>query len=407
VAWLRAADLEVKRDMEISRDEVRVMTVHGAKGLEAPVVFLVDTTSSPADTQRLKLIRLPLGNGEGNGAPQAPGVVVWAGRKADDPAAVVTARAAMLLETEDEYRRLLYVAMTRAADRLIVGGCLPGNMNTVRRFSWYDLIVTGLGQSGLHEQTIEMPDGPVKRYSRTEDVAPATGVAEPRAASAAVALPMWLQAAAPPEIRADDLLRPSGPADGEGRSVRSGESIRMRTLALQRGTLVHRLLQSLPDLAVERRRDAALRYLARNAGDWTDGDREALAQAVLSLIGDSRFAAVFAAGSRPEVAIVGRLERTGAPPALVSGQIDRLVVTPSAVLIVDYKTNQAPPGVAADAPSGYIRQLALYRAVLQKLYPQLPVRAALLWTETPELMEISAPALDAQLATVLRGPVEA
>jgi ATP-dependent helicase/nuclease subunit A len=176
---------------------------------------------------------------------------------------------------------------------------------------------------------------------------------------------------------------------------------------LQRGTLVHRLLQSLPDLAVERRRDAALRYLARNAGDWTDGDREALAQAVLSLIGDSRFAAVFAAGSRPEVAIVGRLERPGAPPAVVSGQIDRLVVTPSEVLIVDYKTNQAPPDVAADAPSGYIRQLALYRAVLQKLYPQLPVRAALLWTETPELMEISAPALDAQLATVVRGPVEA
>ena len=82
MAWLRAADTEVKRDMEISRDEVRVMTVHGAKGLEAPVVFLVDTTSSPSDTQRLKLIHLP----QGNAAPHAPGVVVWAGRKADDPA---------------------------------------------------------------------------------------------------------------------------------------------------------------------------------------------------------------------------------------------------------------------------------------------------------------------------------
>ena len=81
MAWLRAADTEVKRDMEISRDEVRVMTVHGAKGLEAPVVFLVDTTSSPSDTQRLKLIHLP----QGNAQPHAPGVVVWAGRKADDP----------------------------------------------------------------------------------------------------------------------------------------------------------------------------------------------------------------------------------------------------------------------------------------------------------------------------------
>ena len=128
---------------------------------------------------------------------------------------------------------------------------------------------------------------------------------------------------------------------------------------------------------------------------------------MLALIGDSRFAAVFGAGSRAEVGIVGRLERPGRAPALVSGQIDRLVVTPSEVLIVDYKTNQAPPGAAADAPSGYVRQLALYRAVLQKLYPQRPVRAALLWTETTELMEISAPALDAQLATIIQADVQA
>src|SRR5471032_1240596 len=101
MAWLSAADTEVKRDMEISRDEVRVMTVHGAKGLEAAVVFLVDTTSSPSDTQRLRLIQLPQqGRGE---------VVVWAGPKAEDAAAVAAGRTAMLAETEDEYRRLLYV----------------------------------------------------------------------------------------------------------------------------------------------------------------------------------------------------------------------------------------------------------------------------------------------------------
>ena len=117
---------------------------------------------------------------------------------------------------------------------------------------------------------------------------------------------------------------------------------------------------------------------------------------MLALIEDPRFAPVFAAGSRAEVSIVGRLERPGRPPALVSGQIDRLVVTPSEVLIVDFKTNHAPPTAAAEAPAAYVRQLALYRAVLGKLYPQVPVRAALLWTETPELMEISAPALDAR-----------
>ena len=404
MAWLRAADLEVKRDMEISRDEVRVMTVHGAKGLEAPVVFLVDTTSSPSDTQRLKLIHLP----RGNAAPDAADVVVWAGKKADDPAAVAAARAAMLGETEDEYRRLLYVAMTRAADRLIVGGCMPGNMNAVRKFSWYDLIVKGLGNSGLHLQDIETSDGVVKRYSRLEDVtAPAGTAAAAPAMTAPTALPAWLRTSAPAESPADNLLRPSDPAEDENHRVRTGESIQLRARALQRGTLVHRLLQSLPDVATERRRDAALKYLARNADGWTDGDREALAEAMLALIADSRFAAVFARGSRAEVSIAGRLERPGRPSALVSGQVDRLVVSPGEVLIVDFKTNHAPPNLPAQAPSAYVRQLALYRAVLQKLYPQLPVRTALLWTETPELMEISALALDAQLATIIRGDVEA
>ncbi len=403
MAWLRAADLEVKRDMEISRDEVRVMTVHGAKGLEAPVVFLVDTTSSPSDTQRLKLIHLP----RGNGAPHAPGAVVWAGKKADDPAAVAAARVAMLAETEDEYRRLLYVAMTRAADRLIVGGCMPGNMNTVRKHSWYDLIVKGLGNSGLHEQTIERPDGTVKRYSRPGDVTAPTGAATAPAATAAIELPAWLRRSAAPEMPADGPLRPSGPAGDEGRSVRTGETIQLRARALQRGTLVHRLLQSLPEVTAERRRDAALKYLARNAAGWSESEREALAEGVLALIGDARFAPVFGAGSRAEVSIAGRIERPGRSPALVSGQIDRLVVTPGEVLIVDFKTNYAPPRGAAEAPEAYVRQLALYRAVLQKLYPQRPVRAALLWTETPELMEISAPALDAQQATVRRGDDQA
>jgi ATP-dependent helicase/nuclease subunit A len=394
MAWLRAADLEVKRDMEISRDEVRVMTVHGAKGLEASVVFLVDTTTSPADTQRLKLIHLP----QADAAPHAPGVVVWAGKKADDPAEVAAARAAMLSDTEDEYRRLLYVAMTRAADRLIVGGCLPGNMNSVRRFSWYDLIGKGLGNSGLHEQTIETPDGPVKRYSRLEDVTVPAGAASSPATAAPTELPPWLLTPAPREAAGDDLLRPSNPAENEDHRTRTAETIQARGRALQRGTLVHRLLQSLPDVALARRRDAALDYLTRNADGWTAGDREALAEGVLALIGDTRFAPVFAPHSRAEVSIVGRLERPGRPAVLVSGQIDRLVVTPGEVLIVDFKTNHAPPRLPAEAPPGYVRQLALYRAVLQKLYPRLPVRAALLWTEIPELMEISAPALDAQLA---------
>ena len=389
MAWLRAADTEIKRDMEISRDEVRVMTVHGAKGLEASVVFLVDTTSSPSDTQRPKLVHLP------------GGVVVWAGKKADDPAAVAAARTAMLAETEDEYRRLLYVAMTRAADRLIVGGCMPGNMNSVRKNSWYDLLVKGLRNSGLHEQTIEAAEGPIKRYSHGEDVDALGIAAAAPPALAAIELPSWLKTSAPAEAAGENVLRPSDPAGHENRRAPGGQPIQMRARALQRGTLVHRLLQSLPDVPAARRREAALNYLARHAQDWTDAERESLILGLLGLIGDGRFAPVFAAGSRAEASIAGRLQRPGRPPALISGQIDRLVVTPHEVLIVDYKTNSVPPCLPAEAPLGYIRQLALYRAVLEKLYPRLPVRAALLWTERPELMEIPGPLLDARLTSII------
>src|SRR5207245_5253145 len=142
-------------------------------------------TTSPSDTQRLKLIHLPQGNAD----PHAPDVVVWAGRKAEDPPVVVAARAAMLGDTEDEYRRLLYVAMTRAADRLIVGGCMPGNMKTVRKLSWYDLIDKGLAGSGLEKQTVETPLGKVTRFAGPKDVAavgaPATAVDQ------TIKLPAW------------------------------------------------------------------------------------------------------------------------------------------------------------------------------------------------------------------------
>ena len=391
MAWLRAADTEVKRDMEMTRDEVRVMTVHGAKGLEAPVVFLVDTTTSPADNARLNLIHLPLGN-------EPSRVVVWAGRKADDPPAVAAARTVMIAETEDEYRRLLYVAMTRAADRLIVGGCLPGNRKEVRPLSWYDLIARGLDRAFadqvLDREMVPPPDGVVKRYLRRADKMPARAAIIAAPVAAPPALPSWLRTKAVSAPSAEKILRPSDGADEDGFRVRGNDDPALRAKALQRGTLVHRLLQSLPDIPEPRREITALTYLARNAGTWTADERAALVTQVLAILADARFATLFADGSRAEVAIVGRLAQSGGQTVLVSGQIDRLVVTPEQVWIVDYKTNHAPPSDLAGVPPAYVRQLALYRAVLGKLHPDRPVRAALLWTETPEMMELSAKTLD-------------
>jgi len=144
-----------------------------------------------------------------------------------------------------------------------------------------------------------------------------------------------------------------------------------------------------------------LHLLVRLSQVWSGAGLESLVFWVLCLVGGGRFAPVFATGRRGEALIAGRLERPGPAPALISGQIDRLVVTPHEVLIVDYKTNSVPACLPAQAPLGYIRQLALYRAVLEKLYPRLPVRAALLWTERPELMEIPGPLLDARLTSII------
>ncbi|TAK46692.1 MAG: double-strand break repair helicase AddA [Xanthobacteraceae bacterium] len=395
--WLRAADIEIKRDLEIARDEVRVMTVHGAKGLEAPVVILADTASAPADGQKISLVRLPRGNAAHGAAP----MLVWAGRRNDDPPALAAARGAMKQDTEDEYRRLLYVAMTRAMERLIVCGCQPGNVKEVKPSWWYALIADGL-ISGVEAGALEVedtttPDGTVRRYRARGDAAFESQPGAAAAPGPPMQLPDWLHRQSAPGQPAQDWLRPSDLDETMPASAARASSA-SRRLARRRGTLAHRLLQSLPDVAAERRTQTALRFLAGAAPEWAEADRADLARQALAVIDDARFAAVFAAGSRAEVPIVGHLARPGRAPLAISGQIDRLAAAEKAVLLVDFKTASAPP---AEIPAAYRRQLALYRALLGAIYPGRLVRAALLWTETLEIMEVSSAELDAELTRVL------
>jgi ATP-dependent helicase/nuclease subunit A len=161
------------------------------------------------------------------------------------------------------------------------------------------------------------------------------------------------------------------------------------------------MLQSLPEISGDRRRAAADRYLARNAADWSDAERAALATQMIGLIEDARFAPLFAPGSRAEVPVVGRIDRAGRAALAVSGQIDRLIVGERDVLIADYKTNHAPPRELAGVPPAYRQQMALYRALLMRLYPGRVVRCALVWTETPEIMEIPGAALDHEMTRII------
>jgi ATP-dependent helicase/nuclease subunit A len=221
-------------------------------------------------------------------------------------------------------------------------------------------------------------------------------------------LPPWLGQAVPAATLPTLPLSPSRAYDEETRPVRptGGDSRVEREKAMARGVLVHRLLQSLPDIPRAARADAARRHLARNGKEFSAEEREAMLAQVQAVLDDSRFSEVFSPGSRAEVPIVGR--RQDRP---VSGQVDRLALIADAVLIVDYKTNRiarkdgrerpyGSPERFEDVPPAYIRQLALYRAVLAELFPDKTIRAALLWTEIPDLMEIPAAAMDRELAAV-------
>jgi ATP-dependent helicase/nuclease subunit A len=391
VAWLRAANAQVKRDMEIARDEVRVMTVHGAKGLEAPVVILADTTTPPAGAPQHQPRLLTLA--QAAAAPGAPCPLAWAVRKDDDVGPMSDARAAGIGAAENEYRRLLYVAMTRAADRLVICGATgergkPGGC-------WYDLVAQALTQH-CSEEPADDGDGTVFRFRKSALPEEAIVPGAATRAAARSSLPDWLTHDAPFERGAVAPLSPSSAYD-ETVLVPGAGGGGERQQALARGAAMHRLLQSLPDLPQPARAEAARRYLAH--GKAVDpADHARMVDQALAVLDDHRFASLFKPGSRAEVPIVGRLAPSGWPPLAVSGQVDRLVVTADAVLIADYKTNRPAP---ASPPEPYVAQLALYRAVLAQLYPGKAIRAALIWTDVPELVEISSTALDAALATVL------
>jgi ATP-dependent helicase/nuclease subunit A len=208
-------------------------------------------------------------------------------------------------------------------------------------------------------------------------------------------LPAWLTANATSGSSALRTITPASVMDDDARPLGVGGA----GMALLHGSLVHRLMQSLPDIPPERRAKAAQDYLSRAGQRLAAEDRAKIAEQVMLVLEDPRFYELYGPGSRSEVPIVGKLQMGGEMVRVV-GRVDRLAVTQTSVLIGDFKTNRLPPRRIADVPPQYVQQLALYRAVLAKLYPDKPLRAALIWTEVPDLMELSGEALDHALAHV-------
>jgi len=368
----------IRRELDAERDEVRVMTVHGSKGLEAPIVFLIDPGDKPGSEKNLPDV-LTLGDG-----PHPP--LVWRQGGAFRPATVEQAAGVFVAAEEEEYRRLLYVGLTRARDRLIVAGLAGADEGADRR--WHGLVLTALGSTA---ETVKDPDGNVVawRWRAEDEEPPAPPVVATEAASVPAPLPAWLTA--PPAATAAE----AGPVSPS----RAGTvGVAFDPAAAARGTALHRLFELLPEIAPEGRAAAARGYLARALPQFSDAERATLADGVVALLARPDLAPLFSPAARAEAAIAGRLTTPGGRTVTVAGSVDRLLVGDESVTVVDYKTAARPPRAV---PERYLLQLALYRAVLADLWPDRPVRAAILWTATPRLDEIAPAALDAALAAYL------
>ncbi|MBV8890122.1 MAG: double-strand break repair helicase AddA [Alphaproteobacteria bacterium] len=383
--WLVVRNTEVKRDFaERQRDEVRILTVHGAKGLEAPVVFLPDTMQLP--DQQLRVLwserdRLPL----------------WCPRAEFRAPAYMAERAAWQRRQMQEYRRLLYVGLTRAEDRLYVCGWQTRTAPTescwhgLCRAGWADIAEPFdfdsrplLGDSDGWQGTGLRLTGPQRRAVAAKD--------EPTALSRAGPLPSWARTKPAPEPQPPRPLLPSRPSGDEPPALSPlGGDGRDR---FKRGLLVHRLLQGLPELPRDQRETAARRFLRLPVHRLGAEEQAGICRETLAVLDHPEFAALWGLGSQAEVPVVGLIPgRDGSGGQALSGQIDRLVVSDDRVLIVDYKTLRPPPQSESEVSPLYLRQLAIYRAALARIYPGRAIECALLWTEGPRLMRIAAETL--------------
>jgi ATP-dependent helicase/nuclease subunit A len=383
-AAFASLDITVKRELEAGRDEVRVMTAHGAKGLEAPIVFLPETTTT-AGARGSPLLETEEGG------------FLWCPSQKGDCEASRLARELRASKENDESLRLLYVALTRARERLVLCGRIASNRKEETLKGWWAQIRAGFDHADIERETRLVACGEVQATRYGPDPEQMTGA---RAAPAAVSpVPAWAAQEAPAEA----FSRYASPSDlGEGGKAPSPSPLSAvgGLGRFRRGDLIHRLLQILPDLAPDAWGPGARALLARER-DLTDAQRAEMTAAALSVLEDPRFAEVFGPGSRAEVAIAG--SAAGLPAGLkISGRIDRLVVLPDRVLVADFKTNRPSPERIEDTDPAYLRQMAIYAAVLADVFPGHAIAAALVWTDGPKLMPIPEILLAQSLAGLSR-----
>lgn len=374
--WLASGDVEVKRDLGSGAQAIRVMTVHGAKGLEAPVVILPDTLRDGRGPKNDVLL-------PDEGPP------LWSAAADASPPVVRDALDARKAAEAAERKRLLYVAMTRAETWLIL--CGAGERPKAGG-TWYDLLEAGLDTRAV--EPLDTPTGPGRRL-QLGDWAALGSADTPKDVESHGDLPAWAHQHADPPEAAPEILSPSdlgGPKALPGEPEAEFDT----DAALRRGRMLHLLLEHLPEVPETEQRDLATALLS--AGPDAGTPEEAAA-----LLGEARqvmaaHPALFAPGSRAEVPVT-------APLAALDGRrmhgiIDRLVVTEGAILAVDYKSNRIVPAGPEAIPDGLLRQLGAYHDALAQIFPDRRVEVAILWTRTAALMTVPHDIVSAALQRV-------
>ena len=369
--WIDQGEVAVKRRSDAGVDQVRVMTVHGAKGLEAPIVFLPDTAPRNEGGQQPLMVRLP------------EGLPAWRGRSAEAAPAVAAADTERKRLLREENRRLLYVALTRAKRWLFVCGAGPA---PGKGESWHGLVEAALrAMPGVETAADGAGETLTLSHAWSESAAPA-----PAKAGAAGALPAWATLAAGRPAAPERLLSPSALGGDVPAFALAEEAALDPEAARARGIALHTLLEHLHGLPPEARADRAARLLGDAAG-------ELLAEAA-AVLDAPDLGFLFAPGTLAEVEIAAPVA-TGR----ILGRIDRLVVAPDEVLAVDFKSNRAVPDRSEDVPEGILRQLGAYRAALAPIWPGRRIAVAVLWTRTARLMPVPAPLADAAFVRATAG----
>ncbi len=377
LAMVEKLDVSIKRDMEAAGAAVRVMTAHAAKGLEAKIVFLPDTCSAPTGKHDPRLYTL--------GAEDELSLV-WSRGKDNDPAALAQAREDRRAAETAEYRRLLYVAMTRAEERLYVAGY--HGKTAPPEGCWHSMIWKALeGASDV----LEDADGAILRRG---GVPPRHDLAQGAGQAKSALIPPFARAPAPKEEPVAPPVRPSSALAGADvfTAIEGGAHHRDAARALV-GRLTHALLQHLPNCPMERREEAARRFVRLRGAALDEAAQDDLVAAALRALDDPRLAPLFGPRSLAEVDVYASLDEG----LDVAGRIDRLAETDEEVLIVDFKTGRP----RAEPDASQLRQLALYRAALRPLYPQRRLRCFLVFTRDASVLEATDAALDGAFALVI------